>query len=493
MGAMPRDRQTTDRRARKLSCLKTNYISGLRRLVFCLVVILGCSQGLPVLRLTTVSSCQADQLAVDRRSPPHIVLYVADQHSYFDGQLHDAASQLSTPHLLRLASMGTLYTSAFTAVPDSQRGFRAVQSGTILPETVDTPIVRSATDMVHRSRTMASELKSLGYRPLFMSADYFANDPAIAQADRVQASGPWEALVSEGAPDQGGEKQSITPAMRPLHELTAGDHRPLLLMIHDSNMSAGKTAGMTAEQIVALDNRIGRAHQWVSDSLASEDTLFIYTATRGGATKETERELLEAETRVPLIAVWPGFINANSRSDAMISSVDLLPTLVEVAGGTPPGDIDGLSFASVMRNESFEHRDLVATCMVQETPLTAETTASACSVRDRRFKYIRSWVTVSEDRSSSEIETGMLRGVVRRVLQRFPFNPLVPRQNFVIRDARAESSVVLQEELYDLLNDPHEKRNLVSEPGYQSQLLELRSQLSLLLTPAARAKFRLEF
>jgi arylsulfatase A-like enzyme len=424
---------------------------------------------------------------------PHIVLYIAEQHSYFDGQLHDASSPLATPQLMQLASMGTLYTSAFTAVTDSERGFRAVQSGTIHPQTVDTPAVRSASDMAQRSRTLASELKGLGYRPLLLSADFFADTPALPQGGEVQAPGPWEPLEFPLTKDHGGKQQEIVPATRQLRELTASDHRPVLLLIHDANLRATATDGVTAEQIASLDDRIGRAHQWVSQSLAPEETLFIYTAARGGVAAETERELLDVDTRVPLIAVWPGFVSANSRSDALISTVDLLPTLVEVAGGTPPGDIDGLSFASVIRNESFEHRDLVATCMIEEAPLTTETTASACSVRDRRFKYIRRWVTVSEDRIAVGGEAGMFRGVFRRVIQRFPFNPLAPRQNLLTRETRAENSIVLREELYDLLNDPLEKRNLVGEPGYQTQLLEMRSQLSLLLTPAARAKFRLEF
>ena len=47
------------------------------------------------------------------------------------------------------------------------------------------------------------------------------------------------------------------------------------------------------------------------------------------------------------------------RLDAMVSWIDILPTLVDVAGGKPPTDIDGRSFASVLRGDKQSHRDEV--------------------------------------------------------------------------------------------------------------------------------------
>ena len=43
-----------------------------------------------------------------------------------------------------------------------------------------------------------------------------------------------------------------------------------------------------------------------------------------------------------------------TRTDAMVSWIDILPTLVEVAGGTPPQGIDGRSFAGVLRGRSSD-------------------------------------------------------------------------------------------------------------------------------------------
>lgn len=43
--------------------------------------------------------------------------------------------------------------------------------------------------------------------------------------------------------------------------------------------------------------------------------------------------LYDAGIRVPLIAAWPGVIKPNSVSDAMVQWMDLLPTLIDAAGG----------------------------------------------------------------------------------------------------------------------------------------------------------------
>jgi arylsulfatase A-like enzyme len=54
-------------------------------------------------------------------------------------------------------------------------------------------------------------------------------------------------------------------------------------------------------------------------------------------------------------------IKPGSRSAAMVNWTDLLPTLVDAAGGTPPQQIDGRSFLPVLRGETQEHRDRIFT------------------------------------------------------------------------------------------------------------------------------------
>ena len=83
----------------------------------------------------------------------------------------------------------------------------------------------------------------------------------------------------------------------------------------------------------------------------SKDQLFIFSSDHGAQFPFGKWTLYDEGTRVPLILARSGMIKAGSRSSAMVSWVDIFPTLIDIAGGSVPENIDGRSFASVLRGE----------------------------------------------------------------------------------------------------------------------------------------------
>src|SRR5689334_12196534 len=62
------------------------------------------------------------------------------------------------------------------------------------------------------------------------------------------------------------------------------------------------------------------------------------------------------------MVVWSGHVAAGARSPALVSWLDLMPTLLEIAGANPAQaapNIDGRSFVRVLKGETSEHRDRV--------------------------------------------------------------------------------------------------------------------------------------
>jgi iduronate 2-sulfatase len=67
----------------------------------------------------------------------------------------------------------------------------------------------------------------------------------------------------------------------------------------------------------------------------------------------------EQAARIPLIVVAPDVIAGGSASAALVESVDVYPTLCELAGLPVPKNLDGRSFAAVLKNPSSETKDSI--------------------------------------------------------------------------------------------------------------------------------------
>ena len=66
--------------------------------------------------------------------------------------------------------------------------------------------------------------------------------------------------------------------------------------------------------------------------------------------------LQEGGIRVPMIASWPGTIEAGTTSDLVSAFYDVLPTLCEVAGVPAPADTDGISFFPALKGRDQKNR-----------------------------------------------------------------------------------------------------------------------------------------
>jgi hypothetical protein len=105
---------------------------------------------------------------------------------------------------------------------------------------------------------------------------------------------------------------------------------------------------------------------------------------RGG-----KASIYEGGTREPCIIVWPGVVETNTRSAAMIQSMDFYPTLAAIAGAKLPADqiMDGRSFLPVLKGESATHRDTIFDFFPHYIAVNGQ--VPAASVRRDDWKLIR--------------------------------------------------------------------------------------------------------
>jgi arylsulfatase len=132
-----------------------------------------------------------------------------------------------------------------------------------------------------------------------------------------------------------------------------------------------------AAMISHLDDHVGRVVQLIDELGLGEDTLILFSSDNGathdaggvdteffdsvGPLRGRKGSVYEGGLRVPTIARWTGKITAGATTDHVSGFQDVMPTLVEIAGGTPPDGIDGISFAPTLlgRGEQRQHDHMV--------------------------------------------------------------------------------------------------------------------------------------
>lgn len=121
-----------------------------------------------------------------------------------------------------------------------------------------------------------------------------------------------------------------------------------------------------AAMITRMDAHIGRILTRLDELGLAENTLVMFSSDNGttytggvdadffdssGGLNGLKGTVYEGGIRVPLIARWPGRIEAGSESDHVSAFWDMMPTFADVVGVEAPAGIDGISFLPALLGE----------------------------------------------------------------------------------------------------------------------------------------------
>lgn len=143
--------------------------------------------------------------------------------------------------------------------------------------------------------------------------------------------------------------------------------------------------------IQLIDEQLGRILETLDETGQRENTVIIFTSDHGetlgdhGLIQKGCR-FYEGLIRVPLIFVWQNQFASGLKSDALVELVDKTPTLLELAGLTPPEGMHGRSLLSILRGEADpnHHRDFVR-CEYYDA-VNGRDHSYATMYRDKRYK-----------------------------------------------------------------------------------------------------------
>ncbi|MBC8115035.1 MAG: sulfatase-like hydrolase/transferase, partial [Candidatus Saccharimonas sp.] len=118
--------------------------------------------------------------------------------------------------------------------------------------------------------------------------------------------------------------------------------------------------GLYGDWVEEMDWSVGRVLETLRELDLANNTLVLFTSDNGGTPRAKNTPLRgnkastwEGGMRVPTIAWWPGKIPAGTSSDAITGMMDVLPTLVTLAGGSLPADrkLDGANISPLLFGE----------------------------------------------------------------------------------------------------------------------------------------------
>lgn len=158
-------------------------------------------------------------------------------------------------------------------------------------------------------------------------------------------------------------------------------------------------------------------------------------------------------------------------NDAMVCLQDFLPTFIELGGGTVPKELDGKSFAGVLRGTTTAHRDRVFTTQSGDGDFNVYPCRSLRTSDD--WVYIRNLHPEFQHHTHISRSAGATHGIEywKSWLEEADKNPLaaVVVKRYIERPA---------EELYDLKTDPFQQHNLATSPEQAGRLSNMRNDVT---------------
>jgi hypothetical protein len=214
--------------------------------------------------------------------------------------------------------------------------------------------------------------------------------------------------------------------------------------------------------ITAMDAQVGQVLRELEEDGLADNTIVFWFSDHGVGLPRAKRWLYDAGLHVPMIVRWPGTVEPGSINDELVSFVDFAPTVLSLAGVTPPEHMQGQVIlgenAAPPRKYIYGMRDRMD-----------ERYDHIRAVRDKRYKYIRNYEPWrAYDQPLRYPESFPVMQEMRRVQAA---GELTPEQALFFRQEK------LLEELYDMEADPHELNNLASDAALADKLDELRGAL----------------
>jgi N-sulfoglucosamine sulfohydrolase len=445
----------------------------------------------------------------------NIIVFVSDDHGQDTGAYGNPV--VKTPHLDALASEGVLFRNAYATTASCSASRSVLLSGLHNHRTAqyghehDYSHFRSYDDL----RTLPVLLREAGYRTARIGKFHVAPEDAynfeqvipgnqrspVEMADNTRAfiaardDRPFFLYFATSDPHRGGGEDDRVPE-RPdrFGNRPAGypgidtiEYAPADVVVPPwlPDMPAARAELAQYYQSVSrVDQGFGRLMRILQEENVYDHTLILYLSDHGAAFAGAKTTVYEPGLKSPLIVRHPQAARRGVTSDALVSWVDLTPTLLEYGGAKAPtygqhiGSAEVRATADLPAEHGLHGRSFLALTQGEDVPGWDEVYASHTfheiqmyypmrMVRGRQYKLI--WNIAYQ--LPYPFSTDLWRSATwQAVWTQGPDTPYGRRtvEQYIQRP---------EFELYDLIADPDEARNLAGDPRHGEVLAEYKARL----------------
>jgi N-sulfoglucosamine sulfohydrolase len=418
----------------------------------------------------------------------NVVLIIADDQGLDLNVYGDRVPR--TPNLSSLAARGTAFTEAFATVSSCSPSRSVIYTGLYSHSNGMYGLAHDVHNqhLLPSVRTLPQLLKAAGYRTGLVGKKHILPENAL----------PFD---EELAPERPGNRDVAFMVGEARKFVASSAGRPFLLVVgfsdpHRAEQNFGNTRAWPGikretydpaevfvpghlpdlpevrrdladyyESISRLDSGVGLLLDALRETGHSFDTLWIYLSDNGRAFPGAKTTLYDEGIHLPLIIWSPKQTKHGVRNEAMVSWVDILPTILDWTGASAPQSqrLPGRSILPILEFAGSPEWDRVFAShgfheIQQYYPMRA--------LRTREYKYIVNLASplefpIAGDIASSPtwraIAARPAVGLGARTVQAFLHRP--------------------PEELYDLRKDPAEVHNLATDPAHRAVLERMRAEM----------------
>ncbi len=406
----------------------------------------------------------------DKAPPPNVVLMIADDMGFDDCGPYGNRT-VRTPNLDRLARGGMRFDRAFVPASSCSPSRCSLITGRY-PHSHGAPQLHQP--LPAGQPNLAALLRAAGYWTAIAGKTHLGKD-ALAGFDVVKAGGgpsgcgQWVETLRQRPRDK--PFFAWLAAFDPHRDYQAGaipePHRPTDVLVPPylpDTPEVRADLAMYYDEISRLDHFVGHVLDELDRQGVANDTLVLFLSDNGRPFPRCKTTIYDSGCRTPLIARWPaGDVRPGSETGSLVSTIDIAPTLLGLAGAAVPAAVQGRSFAPLLRDPAAKHREFV---FLEKNWHDFDDHARA--VRSARYRYVRN---AYRDVPMTPPADAVRSSTFQAMLKLLDAGNLPPEQRPCFTTPRPT------EELYDLDTDPHELRNVVGDSRHAETLRTHRAAL----------------